>query len=267
MFSFETAELVVLFVLGALIGSFANVVIYRLPRGENIAWPGSHCQSCSASISWYHNVPILAWFWLRGKCAKCGAKYSFRYPFVELLMAVLFLLAGYRLGPVTLEVFPWTLVEALIFITCALICSFIDLDHMILPDVFTLSGIVIGLIGSLLNPDRNFWDAVIGVLAGGGALWAVGYLYLALRNREGMGGGDVKLLAWIGAVLGWKAIPIVILLSSVLGSILGIAIAIRTKDGMNKPIPFGPYLAGAAILYILLGGNQWSDWYLSLHGL
>lgn len=252
---------ILLFIFGALLGSFGNVVIYRMPLGQNIAWPGSHCFSCKKPVAWYNNVPIFAWFWLRGKCANCKAPFSFRYPFVEFLMAVLFALAGYCLGP------SWYLLEALIFIFMVVCASFIDLDHMILPDKFTLTGIVLGLIGAALNPEREFLPALYGVLLGGGFLWSIAYLYYALRGREGMGGGDIKLLAWIGAILGWKAVPIVILLSSVIGAIVGIILAIRTKDGMALAIPFGPYLSGAALVYLLANGVQWADWYLAMHGL
>lgn len=253
----------ILFVFGTLFGSFANVVIYRLPRGESVVFPGSFCRSCKTSIRWYHNIPIYSWFVLRGKCAACGARYSFRYPFVEFLMGALFAAAGAVIG------WQWTLIEALPFIFGLVTCSFIDLDHMILPDKFTLSGIVIGLTGAALNPDRSFLDALYGVVMGGGFLWAVAYLYFVFRGHEGMGGGDIKLLAWIGAVLGWQAIPVVILVSSVIGSIVGVALALRTKGGMKMKhaIPFGPYLAGAALLYLLLDGERLSGWYLALHGL
>ncbi len=176
-------------------------------------------------------------------------------------MGALFAWAGWTFG------LSPTLVEALIFIFCTVCASFIDIDHMILPDKFTLSGIVIGLIGAALNPDRHFMDALYGVLMGGGFLWAVAYLYYVFRGREGMGGGDIKLLGWIGAVLGWKAVPVVILASSVLGAIVGILLALKARGGMNKAIPFGPYLAGAALLYLLCDGQRLSDWYLSMHGL
>ncbi len=250
-----------LFVFGAVLGSFANVIIYRMPRGESIVRPGSRCTSCGTAVRWYHNIPIVSWFWLKGRCASCGGRFSFRYPFVEFLMASLFAAAGYVLYG------QWMLVEALIFIFGLVTVSFIDIDHMILPDKFTLSGIAIGLIGAALNPERSVIDAVLGVVLGAGFLWAVAYFYFVIRNREGMGGGDVKLLGWIGAVLGWKAVPVVILLSSLLGSVVGFAIMIRTKDGLSKAIPFGPYLAGAALLYLLFDGVRWSELYLRLHGL
>jgi leader peptidase (prepilin peptidase)/N-methyltransferase len=257
----ETLLIIALFLFGAIFGSFANVIIYRLPRGESVARPGSHCIACRAPIPWYHNIPVFAWFWLRGKCSACGARFSFRYPFVEFLMGVLFALAGREYG------LSYTLLESLVFIFGVVTASFIDIDHMILPDKLTLSGIAVGLLGAAINPEREFLPALIGVLIGGGFLWAVAYMYYALRNREGMGGGDIKLLAWIGAVLGWKAIPVVILVSSLLGAVIGIILALRTKDGLKHAIPFGPYLAAAALLYLLFGGESWSDWYLALHGL
>lgn len=262
MFEIPLPVLVVfLFVFGAILGSFANVIIYRMPRGESVVYPGSRCTSCGTAIRWYHNIPIFAWFWLRGRCASCGAGFSFRYPFVEFLMASLFAGAGYVLHG------QWMLVEALIFIFGLVTVSFIDIDHMILPDKFTLSGIVIGLIGAALNPERSIIDALLGVILGAGFLWAIAYFYFVIRNREGMGGGDVKLLGWIGAVLGWKAVPVVILLSSLLGTFVGLAIMARTKDGLTVAIPFGPYLAGAALLYLFFDGARWSELYLSLHGL
>lgn len=250
-----------LFVFGAILGSFANVVIYRFPKGESIVFPGSRCQSCGRAVRWYHNIPILAWFWLRGKCAQCGVSFSFRYPLVELIMGALFAGAGWKLG------IQWTLVEALIFIFGIVTASVIDIDHMILPHVFTMPGIAIGLLGAALNPERLFFDALAGALFGFGFLWAIAYLYYVFRHREGMGGGDIWLLGWIGAVLGWKAIPVVILLSSVLGSIVGIGLALRTKGGMQQAIPFGPYLAGAALLYFYLDGARIAEWYIALHGL
>jgi leader peptidase (prepilin peptidase)/N-methyltransferase len=250
-----------LFVVGTIFGSFANVVIFRLPRGESVVKPGSFCRSCKTPIRWYNNVPVISWILLQGRCAHCGAKYSIRYPIVELLMGLLFAAAGFTFG------LQWMLFEALIFIFCVVCASVIDIDYMILPDKFTLSGIAIALLGAALNPARPFLDALYGAVFGFAVLWAVAYLYFVFRNREGMGGGDVKLLAWIGALLGWKAIPVVILVSSVLGSFAGILVAFRTKGGMTQAIPFGPYLAAAALLYLLLDGERLSQWYLALHGM
>lgn len=253
----EIFFLVLFFVFGALLGSFGNVVIYRLPKEESVVKPGSHCYSCKTPVKWYDNIPIFSWFILRGKCRHCGAPFSFRYAFVELLMASLFALSYYYLG------FSWTLVEYLIFIFGLVVCTFIDLDHMILPDEFTLSGIVIGLLGALINPQREFLDALFGVLMGGGFLWGLAYVYYLLTKQEGMGGGDIKLLAWIGALLGWKAIPFVIMSSAIIGSVIGLVAARKQKAGLKTVIPFGPYLALAALMY-LFGGETIALWYLDL---
>lgn len=191
-------------------------------------------------------------------------------------MSALFAAAFYRFG------WSWTLLEALIFIFGLVTVSFIDLDHMILPDKFTLPGIVIGLLGAALNPEREFLPAFYGVLLGGGFLWAIAYLYAVIRNREGMGGGDIKLLAWIGAVLGWQSVPFVILVASLFGSVIGVASmlwSVRKKSAQPSEssgeedsvgtfaIPFGPFLAGAALLYLLVDGQRIIDWYLDLHQL
>ncbi len=155
----------------------------------------------------------------------------------------------------------WLLFEYLIFAFGLITASFIDLDHMILPDEFTLSGIVLGLLGALLNPERDFWPALGGVLLGGGSLWAVAVIYSAWRKQEGMGGGDIKLIAWIGAVLGWTSVPFVVIASSLLGSVIGLIILARSKEGLSKAIPFGPYLALGAFLYIFCG-EELTDIYI-----
>lgn len=235
------------FVLGALWGSFANVVIYRLPAEQSVIKPRSRCRSCQKPVLWYDNIPILSWFLLRGKCRHCGAKYAFRYPLVEFLTAILFMWCF------QIDGWSWLLLEHLIFVWALVVCTFIDIDHMILPDEFTLSGIVIGLVGAAILPERGFLDALAGVLIGGGFLWFMAWLYYTITGNEGMGGGDIKLLAWIGAVLGAKAVPYVILVSAVTGSIIGIAMNWKNRDGLKTVIPFGPYLALAAVSYIFGG--------------
>lgn len=257
MFEFDTFNYVIFFVLGALLGSFANVVIYRMPREESVVTPGSHCFACGAPVRWFDNIPIFSWFILRGRCRKCGARFSIRYALVELLMAVLFALSYHYAG------ISWSLLEYLIFVFGLVVCTFIDLDHMILPDEFTLSGIVIGLVGAALNPDRHFMDAFLGVLFGGGFLWGIAYVYHLMTKREGMGGGDIKLLAWIGALLGWKAIPFVIMTSAIVGSVVGVVASMKQEAGLKTVIPFGPYLALGAVIY-LFGGENIAIWYLSL---
>ncbi|MCB0414990.1 MAG: prepilin peptidase, partial [Bdellovibrionales bacterium] len=208
-------------------------------------------------LKWYDNIPILSWCLLLGKCRKCGSSISYRYPLVELLCGVFFVFTYLKLG------ICWTLLEYQIFAFSLLVVSFIDFDHYILPDVFTLSGIVIGLLGALINPERQFMDSLYGVLMGGGFLWAIAYVYWLLRKQEGMGGGDIKLLAWIGAVVGWQSIAFVILVSSILGGLVGIVVGIQKKEGLQSTIPFGPYLALGALLYIWVG-EELTNWYLNL---
>lgn len=233
------------FWFGAIWGSFANVVIVRLPKNENVAFPRSHCPKCKKGIPWYLNIPIVSWIVLRGKCRNCKEPISVRYPIVEFLMGLFFATLFHRYG--------WSIstLEYWIFTFFLVTSSFIDIDHMILPDRFTLSGIVIGLIGAAINPDRSFLDAFLGVLLGGGFLLAIAYGYFAIRKIEGMGGGDIKLLGWIGAVCGLQSILFVVLASSILGLLIGIPYLLLAKKGMRTGIPFGPYLAMAALIYLI----------------
>lgn len=244
-------------ILGALLGSFANVIIYRLPKGESIVSPRSRCQSCLKTVPWFHNIPIFSWLILRGRCYSCKAPFSFRYPLVELLMATLYGMVFYKFG------LSWLTLEYLIAIFSLVIVTFIDIDHFLLPDVFTLSGIALGLIGAMLNPEREFYDALLGFLMGGGFLALVAYLYWFLKKEDGMGGGDIKLLAWLGALLGWKSIPLIVMISSLLGSFVGILIMLKKKGNLKTAIPFGPYLVIAALLYMFFDQDL-SRWYLSI---
>ena len=233
------------FFFGGLWGSFGNVVIVRLPRNENLVFPRSRCTKCQALIPWYLNIPIFSWILLKGRCQKCKGKISIRYPIVESLTGLCFASLFYSYG--------WTFftVEYFIFTFCLITASFIDLDHMILPDRLTLSGIVIGLIGSFINPDRSFVDALMGVLVGGGLLWAISYFYFLIRRIEGMGGGDIKLLAWIGAVCGLQSVFFVIVVSSFIGLIVGCFYIFRSNEGLKTNIPFGPYLSLSAYMFLI----------------
>jgi leader peptidase (prepilin peptidase)/N-methyltransferase len=247
MFESQVFDTIFIFVLGILLGSFANVIIFRIPKHKSIVTPRSHCQSCGKTVLWYDNIPIFSWILLKGQCRFCKSKFSIRYPLVEFLMGVMFAIVFLKVG------WSWTLLEYLIFVFFGISSSFIDLDHFILPDIFTVGGIIIGLIGAFINPEREFLSAVYGILVGGGFLLLVAYGYFWLRGEEGMGGGDIKLLGWIGAVFGWQSIPFVVMVSSLLGSIVGIIVMIKSKKGLKTQIPFGPYLVLAAILYIFFG--------------
>ncbi len=251
------AEALTVFVFGLLFGSFANVVIARLPKGKSVVYPRSHCPKCKSLVSWYDNIPVLSWALLLGRCRSCKQGISIQYPLVELVIAVLMTAVFVRFGK------SWLTVEYLYFVWALVVVSFIDLELMILPDRLTLSGIVIGLAGGALNPERDFMSSLMGVLMGGGFLWLIAYLYLVWRKAEGMGGGDIKLLAWIGAVLGWKAIPFVILSASIMGSLVGVALLMRPQNSLKSVIPFGPYLALGVILY-LFGGQVIGEWYIGL---
>ncbi|MEJ2199689.1 MAG: prepilin peptidase [Desulfuromonadaceae bacterium] len=224
--------LVFSFLLGTIVGSFLNVCIYRIPAGESIVSPPSRCPACGQRIRWFQNIPILSWILLGGKCAFCKVSISIRYPLVEALTGVLFALAVLFFGLGWPTLVFWLLLAMLVVIT------FIDLDHQIIPDVISLPGIGIGFASSFLLPWINWTDSLYGILLGGGSLFLVAAGYEFLTKKEGMGGGDVKLLAMLGAFLGWKAILPVIFLSSLLGTIVGVPLMlIKGADG-KLAIPF-----------------------------
>jgi leader peptidase (prepilin peptidase) / N-methyltransferase len=249
--------LVFAFVLGAVIGSFLNVCIYRIPTGESIVKPRSQCWSCGQPIKWYQNIPVLSFLVLRGRCAMCETKISWRYPLVELLTGGLFALLSLRFGPQ-----PFV-VALMLFVAILVAITFIDLDHQIIPDVISLPGIVLGFICSFLLPWVSWSDSLLGILLGGGSLFLVASGYELLTKKEGMGGGDIKLLAMIGAFLGWRSVLPIIFFSSVLGTLVGVsAMLIKKADG-KLAIPFGPFLSTGAIIY-LLWGPLIVRWYLHL---
>ncbi|MBE8162555.1 MAG: prepilin peptidase [Bdellovibrionaceae bacterium] len=249
--------MVYVFILGLIWGSFANVVIYRLPLNKSVIKPRSACPGCKKNISWYDNIPVFSWIFLKAACRHCKKKISIRYPIVELLMATLFTSVYLKFG------IQWYLIELLVLTFGLVVVSFIDLDHMIIPDSFSLGGIVIGLLGGLLNPDRHILDAFLGILFGGGFFWLTAYLYFVFKKQEGLGGGDIKLLAWIGAVLGWKAMPFIILVSSFVGLLFGVLTLLLNKKKLSQPIPFGPYIVIAAFLYLFYG-TPLTQWYFNL---
>lgn len=229
---------------GAIVGSFLNVVILRLPdNSQSIVFPASHCPRCSAMLAWYENVPIFSFLFLRGKCRHCRAAISLQYPIVELLTALLSVALVYR--------FHLTFTAAGYFLFCAalVVIIFIDIHHQIIPDVISLPGIVAGFLFSLMSDAVTWQSSLIGLLLGGGVLYAVALSYALLRKMEGMGGGDIKLLAMIGAWLGWQSLPFVILISSATGSIAGLIAMRSQKKGGRTRIPFGPFLSLAALLY------------------
>jgi leader peptidase (prepilin peptidase)/N-methyltransferase len=254
------------FAIGAIVGSFLNVVIHRYPREESIVFPGSHCPHCNAAIRWYDNVPILSFAVLRGRCRACGAGITWRYPLVELANALFYLATFLRTGPTV----SFVIVAAIISMTIVLI--YIDADIQILPDVIDLPGIALGLgAGALglgiLNPTlalaESLTDSLFGALLGAAILLAIIGVYWLVRRAEGMGLGDVKMLAMIGAVTGWRAIPGVLLLGALSGALIGVPAALRSGRGMQAALPFGVFL-GMAFLAVLFFGHTLSGWYFSL---
>lgn len=246
------------FVIGAIIGSFLNVCVYRIPAGVSIVSPPSRCPNCSSAIRWYQNIPIFSYLVLDGKCGSCRVGISWRYPIVEALTGALFVLVFFSFQFSAATVVYWVFVAALIVIT------FIDLDHQIIPDVISLPGIVVGFLCSFAIPWLSWSDSLFGILLGGGSLWLVAFLYELLTKKEGMGGGDIKLLAMLGAFLGWKAILPIIFISSLIGSLVGIPLMLVKKADSKLAIPFGPFLALGALIY-LFWGPKLIAWYLSFY--
>lgn len=243
----ETLTLAFVFVFGAIIGSFLNVCIARLPDGRSVVMPPSHCPKCQTYLSWYENIPVLSYLVLGGRCRTCKIRISPIYPAVEVLTGALALALFLRLGPTLAFAGYFAFAAALVVIT------FIDLDHQIIPDVISLPGIVVGLAFSLVSPLVTPLDAILGVLAGGGVLLSVAWLYKTFRGMEGMGGGDIKLLAMIGAFLGWQSIFVTLFVGSVIGSIIGVVVMLYEGADTKLAIPFGPFLAGGALVYLFWG--------------
>jgi leader peptidase (prepilin peptidase)/N-methyltransferase len=255
------------FAIGAIIGSFLNVVIHRYPREESVVFPPSRCPHCATLIKPYDNVPILAWLWLRGKCRACRAPIDIRYPLVELANALFYVAIFQRTG-LSIGFLP---VAALVSMTIVLI--YIDLDIQILPDVIDLPGTAIGLlIGAIhlgaLHPDlllaRTLLESIAGAAVGAGGLLAIALAYKLFRKIEGMGLGDVKMMAMLGATLGWEPLLPLILIASVSGAIVGVFVAMRSRKGMQVALPFGVFL-GLAFLVMLFFGNALSElWFRML---
>jgi leader peptidase (prepilin peptidase) / N-methyltransferase len=247
----------ILFLFGAVVGSFLNVCIYRMPLGQSIVSPGSRCMGCGNAVRWFDNIPVVSWMLLKGKCRSCGAPFSIRYPLVELLTAVVAVLLFLKFG------LSLSLLVMFLFSAALIVVTFIDFDHQIIPDEISLGGAVAGFACSFFLPEPGWLSSLLGVLVGWGSLALVFYGYLWLTGREGMGGGDAKLLAMMGAFLGVKAVPFIIFASSLVGTVAGLSIMAIQKKGRHLAIPFGPYLVFGALLYIFFG-PQLIAWYLQI---
>ena len=243
-----------IFFAGMCVGSFLNVCIYRVPSGKSIVSPASACPVCAKPIHWYDNIPVISYILLRGRCRNCKTRISIRYPIVEMLCGLL---------AMTIWMRSYAIVPALIyfgFAAALLVITFIDIDHRIIPDIITLPGIPLGFLASLILPELKWSDSLIGIGVGGGSLLAIAWGYRFFTGKDGMGGGDIKLLAMIGAFLGWKGVVFTIMASSLIGTLVGLILMVRAGKGIKMAVPFGPFLAMGAIIHLFFG-PQLMAWY------
>jgi leader peptidase (prepilin peptidase)/N-methyltransferase len=267
-------------VLGLIIGSFINVVIYRLPIMMEREWrkqctellnlsapkpkdtlnliqPRSRCPHCGHAITALENIPIISYVWQRGKCTACGHSISLRYPFIEGFSAILAIITAWHFG------YGWPLIGALILTWTLLAASMIDFEHQLLPDDITLPFLWLGLLCNLFGLYTDIESSIIGAMAGYLTLWIVYWIFKLLTGKEGMGQGDFKLLGALGAWMGWQALPLILFISSLIGAVVGITLIILRDHDKNVPIPFGPYLAAAGWLYLLWGNFLTENYFLS----
>ncbi|MDD5008667.1 MAG: prepilin peptidase [Syntrophorhabdaceae bacterium] len=276
---------IVIFIFGAVLGSFLNVCIHRLPKEEvgeetevtiaqlpsifmkqirSIATPPSNCPHCKHPIRFYDNIPIVSYIILGGKCRDCGIKISVRYPIVELLTAVLCFVLYRKLG------ISFEFLVSVIFVALLVVISFIDLDFQIIPDILSIGGLIVGLFLAIfrpffiyLSPKFNVLDSLYGVLLGGGVLFIIAYSYKLIAKREGMGGGDIKLLAMIGSFCGIKGVIFSLMAGSLFGTVVGIPVMLAKGKNTKYAIPFGPFLALGAVVY-LYKGNAITLYFINL---
>ena len=255
MLYFLTA--IIIFTVGMCIGSFMNVCIYRLPLKKSIVYPGSACPDCDRPIRFYDNLPVISYLWLKGRCRHCNVRIPARYVVVEMMGGAFALLIYIKFG-LTLHGLIYYA-----FVACLLLITYIDIDYQIIPDILTLPGIPIGFLLSLLLPGVTYIESILGILIGGGSLYLVAGLYYALKKKEGMGGGDIKLLAMMGAFVGWKGVLFTVFVASMVGTISGVLVMLRQQKGLKLAIPFGPFLSIGAISYIFFG-SEFVAWYFNL---
>lgn len=251
------APLVIAGLFGLVIGSFLNVCIYRLPLGKSLVFPPSACPQCDRLLRWFENVPVFAWMVLGGRCRTCRTPISAVYPLVEAFTGAVFVWAWWQYGP------GWLLFSHLLFACALIVLFFIDLRHRILPNVITLPGIAIGLLLSVINPP-GWISSLAGVVLGGLIPFAIAELYYRIRGDEGLGMGDVKMLAMIGAFLGWQLMLLTLVVASFLGSFVGVGLILFRRGGMKSALPFGTFLTLAAF-FALVAGNSVLAWYLEFY--
>ncbi len=251
-------EIIIGFIFGLFIGSFLNVCIYRIPANRSIVTPASNCPACGTPIQFYDNIPIVSYILLMGKCRQCTSKISVRYPMVELLTGILAALCVLKFG--------LSLAAGIYFVFTAtlLVITFIDIDHRIIPDVISLPGIPLFFAASFFLPGIGPVESIIGILVGGGSLFLVAWLYYMLTGKEGMGGGDIKLLAMIGAIVGWQGVILTVFAASITGTAVGGALMLFSGKNLKLAIPFGPFLSMGAAVSVFYG-PELIRWYI--HGI
>jgi len=258
----DVVPLLIVFVVGACVGSFLNVCITRIPKKESIVFPASHCRNCLAPIAFFDNIPLLSFLLLKGRCRACGMPIPLRYEFVELVTAILALTLFLRFGS------SWLFFVYAIFVGGLVVVSFVDLEEGIVPDIVSLPGTVLGLTLSglawLLSIDEfpSPLNSLLGALLGGGMFWVVAFVYEWFRGREGLGFGDVKLMAMIGAFLGWSGVPITLFVGAGLGSLWGIGLMLVRGVDTKHALPFAPFLCTGAFVN-LIWGTHLAAWYLT----
>jgi leader peptidase (prepilin peptidase) / N-methyltransferase len=246
-----------MFGLGLIVGSFLNVCIYRLPRRESLNWPASHCTSCDRPLSWYENIPVASWVALTGRCRTCRDRIAITYPIVEMVTGVVWLAAFLLYGATPLF-------AVRVAFACAMIVLFvIDLQHRILPNVVTVPGIAVGFAASLWLPP-GWLSSLLGLVMGGGVLFLIGEVYYRTRGVEGMGMGDVKMLAMIGAFLGWPLMILTLIIASFTGALFGGVMIASGRGGMQAALPFGTFLAVGALV-AAVAGDPILAWYLGFY--
>jgi len=250
----EPSDYVLVGLIGLVVGSFLNVCIYRLPRHEWVYWPGSHCPSCGKPIAWYDNIPLLSYLLLLGRCRTCHVPISLRYPIVEAANAAGYLAIFWHFGLNGTSLLYAGLFSALIVVTGT------DLSHKIIPNSITYPGIVVGLLGAVTVLPIGIVNSFLGIAVGGGLLWVLAWASPYLFGKEGMGGGDIKLLAMIGAFLGWKPALLTIMIGSLIGSAIGIGLMAARIIKRDEYIPFGPFLVAGAVLSLFFA-QPLLDWY------
>jgi leader peptidase (prepilin peptidase)/N-methyltransferase len=253
-----TIVIVLSFFFGLILGSFLNVCIYRLPRKESLVWPSSHCPQCGFQIPAFDNIPIISYILLKGRCRSCQAPIPFRYPLIELLTGILFALVALRYHLTSYTFF------SLCFTAILIVIAFIDLEHRIIPNILNYLGIILAAIGLLFSflPTTPL-EGSIGFLLGGGIFYLAAIVSPILFKKEGMGGGDIKLIAFIGLFLGWQKVLLTIFLGSLIGAILGLGLIATGVNKKKELIPFGPYLSLAGFI-ALMWGEGLIDWYLRI---